>query len=33
MKDMVQHIHTTLKHDISHLFMQQRSQHNTINKH
>jgi len=33
MKNMAQHMHTMLKHDISHLFMQQRSQLNAINKH
>jgi len=33
MKNMAQHIHTMLKHDISHLFMQQHSQPNAINKH
>ena len=33
MKSMAQHIHMMLKHDISHLFMQQRSQHNAFNKH
>jgi len=32
MKNMAQHIHTMLKHDISHLFMQQLSQPNAINK-
>jgi len=32
MKNMAQHIHTMLKHDIFHLFMQQRSQ-LAINKH
>ena len=30
---MAQHIHTMLKHDISHLFTHQRSQPNAINKH
>jgi len=30
---MAQHIHTMFKHDIFHLFMQQRSQPNAINKH
>jgi len=30
---MAKHIHTMLKHDISHLFMQQGSQPNAINKH
>jgi len=33
MKNMAQHIHIMLKHDISHIFMQQRSQPNAINKH
>jgi len=33
MKNMTQHIHTMLKHYISHLFMQQRSQPKAINKH
>jgi len=30
---MAQHIHTMSKHDISHLFTQQRSQPKAINKH
>jgi len=33
MKNMALHTHTMLKHDISHSFMQQRSQPNATNKH
>jgi len=33
MKNMARHILTILKHDISYLFMKQRSQPNAIHKH